>query len=362
MMMEVFTDVLRNTLMITCFVMVIMLFIELLNLFTQGKWSRWLGKYKPLQVVIATVLGLIPGCFGGFAVVGMWTHGAISFGALIAAMISCVGDEAFVMLVQMPEKAFFLFGILFFLAIIVGITIDKLGIKVSRPKDMQQHLVVHEHEQMSLHDLFGNWKTNIKQLSFTRVLLISGLLLFIYGMSTGFFEHERHGEAVEAVSQNSFSLPLDEVWFNNIFLILALIVLFTFVFVDDHFLEEHLWHHIIRQHIPKIFLWTFAALLLIHFLMTSVDMIAWVEKNQLWVLLFAVLIGVIPESGPHLVFISLFLGGTIPFSILLANSITQDGHSTLPLLAESKRGFLAVKSVNVVLGLAVGLAGYWLGF
>lgn len=362
-MMEIFTDVLRNTLMITCFVLVIMLFIELLNLLTQGNWSRWLGKYKPLQVVIATILGLIPGCFGGFAVVGMWTHGVVSFGALVAAMISSVGDEAFVMLVQMPQKAFLLFGILLIIALTVGFLIDKLGIKVAQPKNMQHHLVVHEHEQVCMHGLFGNWKANFKHLTFTRGLLIAGLALFIIGMLTGFFNHEGHGPAGNhVVSQNSFSLPLDEAWFNNIFLLLAIVVLITFIFVDDHFLEEHLWKHIIRQHVPKIFIWTFLALLLIHLLMNSVDMTVWVEKNQLWVLLFAVLIGIIPESGPHLVFISLFLGGNIPFSILLANSITQDGHSTLPLLAESKRGFLTVKLINVLIGLIVGLAGYWTGF
>jgi len=364
-MTEVLTDVLRNTLMITCFVLVIMLFIELLNLFTQGKWSKWLGKYKSLQIVISSVLALIPGCFGGFAVVGMWTHGVISFGALVAAMIACVGDEAFVMMVQMPQKAFFLFGIIFLIGIVVGFIIDKLGIRVAQPKNMQNHLVVHEHEQVCLHDLFVSCKNNFRQLTFTRGLLITGLALFILGMLTGFFNHEPHeqtGHIVEQAAQNSFCLPFDEVWFNNIFLILASIVLVTFVFVNDHFLEQHLWHHIIKQHVPKIFLWTFAALLLIHLLMGSVDMIAWVEKNQLWVLLFAVLIGVIPESGPHLVFISLFLGGTIPFSILLANSITQDGHSTLPLLAESKKGFFAVKFINVIIGLLFGLAGYWMGF
>jgi len=363
-MIELLTDVLRNTLMITCFVLVIMLFIELINLFTQGSWSKWLGKYKPLQVVIATILGLIPGCFGGFAVVGMWTHGVISFGALVAAMISCVGDEAFVMLVQMPEKAFFLFGILLVIAIAIGLLIDKLGIKIKQPENMQHHLVVHDHDDGSVHNLFKNWKTNIRQISFTRGLLITGLGLFILGMLTGFFNHEQHHTVHEVAqtAKNSFRLPLDEAWFNNIFLILALIVLVTFIFVDEHFLEHHLWKHIIKQHVPKIFLWTFAALLLIHLLINSVDMTIWVEKNQLWVLLFAVLIGVIPESGPHLVFISLFVGGSIPFSILLANSITQDGHSTLPLLAESKRGFLAVKLINVLIGLFAGLMGYWMGF
>lgn len=360
-MAEIFTDVFRNSLMITSFVIVIMLFIELTNVLTQGKWSGWLGKYPSIQVLLAALLGLIPGCFGGFAVVGMWTHGVVSFGALLAAMISSVGDEAFVMLVQMPQKALLLFGILFVIALLVGILADKLNWNVARPKDMERHLVVHKHEHIGHRHFAQSLGTNLKNLSFTRALLISGFILFIIGMSTGFFGHE-HGDAEEAVTTGNFSFLLDETWFNGIFLVMAALLLVTFFFVDDHFLEEHLWKHIIRQHIPKIFLWTFGALTLIHFLMHSVEMTSWVANNQGWVLLLAVLIGFIPESGPHLVFITLFLSGQIPFSILLANSITQDGHSTLPLLAESKRGFFSVKAINGLLGLLAGIAGYFLGF
>lgn len=360
-MVEIFTDVLRNTLMITCFVIVIMLFIELTNVLTQGRWTKWLGKSRSLQVALAAVLGLIPGCFGGFAVVGMWTHGVVSFGALVAAMITSVGDEAFVMLVQMPEKALMLFGILLVIGLLVGLLVDKMGWKVVHPKNMEQHLVVHKHEHIGHQRLTQSLRDNFRNPSFTRILLITGLGLFILGMSTGFFGHEEEHAAHE-VSSASLTFPIDEAWFNGIFLVMALLMMITFFFVDDHFLEEHLWKHIIRQHVPKIFLWTFGALVLIHFLMHSVEMTNWVAHNQLWVLLFAVIIGFIPESGPHLVFITLFLSGQIPFSILLANSITQDGHSTLPLLAESTRGFLSVKAINGILGLAAGTAGYFLGF
>ena len=88
----------------------------------------------------------------------------------------------------------------------------------------------------------------------------------------------------------------------------------------------------------------------------------WIANNMLWVLLLAVLIGIIPESGPHLVFVTLFVQGSIPFSILMASSIVQDGHGMLPLLAESKKGFLAVKGVNVMVGLLAGLVGILFGF
>lgn len=80
------------------------------------------------------------------------------------------------------------------------------------------------------------------------------------------------------------------------------------------------------------------------------------------VLIIAVLVGIIPESGPHLAFVMLFAQGLIPFSVLLASSIAQDGHGMLPLLAESKRGFLAVKFVNIIFALVAGITGYLMGF
>lgn len=351
-MLDFLVDVGRNTLMITSFVVIIMLFIELLNVFTQGAWSHWLEHMKPLQVIIASFLGMIPGCFGGFAVVSLWTHGAISMGALVGALIAGVGDEAFVMLVRMPGQTLWLMGILFVVAIGVGLLVDRLKISIKLPQ-MEGHLVVHEHESINLKTSLKAWRANFRPVSFTRVLLIAGVSFILLSLMLGYFEHDHQGTAI---------MPIDETWFNSIFVILGAIVLLTFFIVDDHFLEEHLWKHVIRQHVPKIALWTFAALSLIHLAMDSVNLQEWVRDNAFWMLLLAVLVGVIPESGPHLVFVTLFLSGSIPFSILLANSITQDGHASLPLLAESKRGFLTVKLINVLVGLLVGGAGLLAGF
>ncbi len=88
----------------------------------------------------------------------------------------------------------------------------------------------------------------------------------------------------------------------------------------------------------------------------------WISENILYLLIIAVIVGIIPESGPHLIFITLFAQGAIPFSVLLASSISQDGHGMLPLLAESKRGFLGVKLVNMIYALIVGLFAYSIGY
>ena len=111
----------------------------------------------------------------------------------------------------------------------------------------------------------------------------------------------------------------------------------------------------------SIFLWTFGALLVIRLGMHYFDLETWVRDNMALVILLAVVVGIIPDSGPHLVFVSLFASGMAPFSVLLANSICQDGHSSLPLLAENKKGFVQAKLINCALAAIVGYALYFFG-
>jgi len=78
-------------------------------------------------------------------------------------------------------------------------------------------------------------------------------------------------------------------------------------------------------------------------------------------MLIACLIGLIPESGPHMIFVTLFAQGAIPFGILLASSVVQDGHGMLPLLAESKRSFVSVKIINFSIGFLAGVVCLMIG-
>ena len=102
--------------------------------------------------------------------------------------------------------------------------------------------------------------------------------------------------------------------------------------------------------------------MIIHLLEDQIDVQNFVESNIYLILIIAVVVGLIPESGPHMVFISLYMAGTIPFSILLVNSIVQDGHGSLPLLAESKRSFFYMKMINMIIGLIVGLISIYFGW
>jgi hypothetical protein len=353
-------EVIRQTIMITSLVLVMMLFIEYINVISKGNWGEKLAKSKFKQLVVSALLGLIPGCIGGFAVVSMFTHNFINFGALTAAMIASTGDESFVMFSMFPEKALLLNVFLFALAIGVGLLVNLFVKSIPSVNSNQSHIKIHSHEFAQPKHSIKQIRENLRNISFSRFVLLMGLLLFLFGIITGQFEHAAHETQTHPV--NNLSEHLEFGFETLLFTMLPLLVLYILLVVDEHFLEEHLWEHIIKKHFLRIFLWTFGALFAIELLNQYVNITPWLQQNRVMVLVAAVLVGLIPQSGPNLVFVSLFFSGTIPFSILFANSIVQDGHSTLPLFAESKRSFLLVKGINMVVALLFGLLGFWMGW
>jgi hypothetical protein len=131
-------------------------------------------------------------------------------------------------------------------------------------------------------------------------------------------------------------------WIKITFLIGSLLAVFIVATVPEHFLEEHLWKHIAKVHIPRVFLWTFGALLLMHVFIDYLALGSWIKASYLTVMVIACLIGLIPESGPHMIFVTLFAERAIPFGVLLASSVVQDGHG-MPPLGRIKEGFYFCK-------------------
>jgi len=341
--MSVIIETFKHALMITSFVFVMMLIIEYVNVQTKGSWQNSLQKSRWLQYSLSAFLGATPGCLGAFTVVALYAHDIVSFGALVTVMIATSGDEAYVMLSMFPGKTFLLTLILFLLGIGTGFVTDILFKPGSlMVKKIGRELEVHNEDQCVCFPR-GEILSQLKDFTLQRGLLIVALALFIAGLTF-----------------NQLGPPQWN-WIKITFLLGSLLSLFIVSTVPEHFLEKHLWEHIVKVHIPRVFLWTFGALLLMYFLIDYLDLEAWIKANYLIVLLIACLIGLIPESGPHMIFVTLFAQGSIPFGLLLASSVVQDGHGMLPLLAESKRSFVSVKIVNFTVGLIAGLVFYLVG-
>lgn len=350
-MMHLFLDILRNSILITGLVVVMMMMIESLNIESKGLIFKGLRKTRIGQVVIGALLGSIPGCMGGFATVSLYTHRLFSFGALVAMMIASSGDESFVMLAMFPEQALILFAVLFVIAIIAGIAVDLVYKPKAEPyHNLPEHpdCIHHENEKGSPARHFG-WK---------RILMLVGLAVFIVALASGNLGHDHgahaHSGHCDCHHDHGGINLLDEQWMNVLFAGLSVLVLLVIVFASDHFVEEHLWDHIVKKHLPVIFAWTFGVLLVLGIALQYIEIDKWISDNTALMILLATLVGIIPESGPHLVFVTLFAAGVIPFPVLLASSISQDGHASIPLLAESKKSFLWAKIINCIVALIAG--------
>ncbi|MBU0487059.1 MAG: putative manganese transporter [Bacteroidetes bacterium] len=341
--LEIIREILTHSVMITVFVIVMMMVIEYLTVRSRGKWGNALNKKGWLQILVAALLGVMPGCLGTFAAVSLYTHRLIGFAALVTVMIATVGDEAFVMFSMIPDKALLITLLLLGIALVSG-TVILLIMK-------NRSFMVLKHNHLTYHDdhpecVTSNWaeiKGQFRNISFSRALMLGGAILVLIFMILGEIGPEGWD------------------WERITFLIVTVIGLLIIVTVPDHFLVEHLWKHTLKKHVLRVLLWTLGAFSIIHIGLEYLPE-NFAADNQILILLIAVAIGIIPESGPHIVFITLFAEGMIPLSALLANSVVQDGHGAIPLLAESRKNFLLVKSVNLLIGLIVGFAGYFFGF
>lgn len=129
-----------------------------------------------------------------------------------------------------------------------------------------------------------------------------------------------------------------------------------------HYLTKHIWSHIIRRHLIRVFLWTFGVLLALEVALNYWNLEAFIKAHLVWVLLISGLVGVLPESGPHYIFIIMFARGVIPFSVLFTSCFVQDGHGLLPLLSYTIKDSIIIKLFNLTFGLLVGFTFYSLGW
>lgn len=382
--------IIQETLMITSFVIVVMLAIEFINVVSGGFLNKKL-KSRPLtQLITAVVLGALPGCMGTFTAVSLYTHRLLSFGSIVAVMIATSGDEAYFMLALMPEKAILIFLILSVIAFFTGWLIDKF-IKTPNFTEIKEFSFdVHENDCINTQKNFSlkNFNFNPKRIIIS-IIFISfaafsalGIIGHSHTETLVFSLPDKYGDKVKIENvlssenhihskdcehhyhenehsyKNNIHNHNHEIdWVKITILISSILALIIVLFTNEHFIETHVWKHLIVKHLPKIIFWIFLTLILISFILNYAEIGTWIYKNPIFVLLIALALGIIPQSGPHLVFLIMYLQGLVPFSILLASSSVQDGHGSLPLLAESKKSFVYVKFFNILVGILIGAAG-----
>ncbi len=357
MLLHDIIEVVKQTVMITFLVVMMMMIIEFIRVNTHGKWEKKIKNKKITQILMAATIGLIPGCIGGFTVVSLFTHRIVGVGALLAALLTSFGDEALVLYSLNPLNAAKLSFTLFSIAIFFGFIVEYLPFANRLLKINTNHV----HTQNECCSKKTEDTTIDKRYIWKRLLLIGLILTFIIAILFQTFEH-KHFEGLFNHQQEKKTTNISAEYI--LFLSISFITLLLVLISKLEFIVVHLWNHIIKNHFLKIFIWTFITLLFINIILQYIPLgnLKSHSFGQILLLLIAILIGCIPQSGPHLLFIFLFLEGIIPFSILLSNSIVQEGHGGLPLLAESPSYFIKIKVIKILIAILIGLFGFLIGF
>jgi hypothetical protein len=340
-MVEVVFHVLEHAVAITLFVFSMMLLVDYVSVLTRGRLGTVVRGGRLRQYLGASFLGATPGCLGAFLSVSMYMRGFLSFGAIVACMVATSGDEAFVMLAMFPQTALLLFAVLFVAGSVFGWLSDAVVRRLRiQPSPCCVDAAIHHTEEYCRCFDREVWRWPWRP-GVPRILIAAILLAALAAVGAGWI-----GE---------------DPWIRVALWILLPLSAAAVLTVPEHYLREHILAHLVRRHLAGVFLWTLGALLIVELGLRSWDVAGFVRGHMPIVLLTAGLLGLIPTSGPHLVFVTLFSQGLVPFSVLLVSSVVQDGHAALPLLSHSPRDVLLIKAFNLVLGVALGAVLYLVG-
>ncbi len=362
------------------FVGAMLLFFGYLNYRAAGGVIDAIRRHKRFQVLIGAALGTSPGCGGAIFVMPLYLRGTVTYGTVIATLIATMGDSSFVIISKMPRQAVYIHLISLVVGILAGYAIDAFGIgaRLVRPTQATTpagrrssagrwpHLghsagdSIGEALHPDGHEVPGTLGYEITHRGYGLYWLVCavGFVLGVILLTQqdvsrwlGFDLNRVVGLA---------GLALSVIW----------LVAGRHGLADDTHaefeekvasLKETFIHD--AHETAFVTFWVFVAYaayeLFMHF--TQLDLQALVAQAGVLPVVATACIGLIPGCGPQIIIVTLYTEGVIPFSALVAHTLSQDGDALFPIIAMSPRVALWLTITTTVPALLVGLVFYAVG-
>lgn len=326
--------------------------------------AAFLKRYEKWQVPIASFLGALPGCGGAIMVITQYVRGRISFGSVVAALCSTMGDAAFLLLAQEPQTALLVFGVGLSVGVITGYVVDFIhGSDFLRVKQLDFDL----EEIYKGQNRYGNLT---KGLWIT--LIVPGFILGLLGAL--------RIDPNTYLTNPFITDPTTLIGFSG-----ALLSFILWGYLpkarDDSAIQSHYYNvrhttenagHVSHDNDPPldrvmhdtnfITAWVILAFMTYEI---SVMVFGFNLQNffNAWaplIPMIAVIIGFIPGCGPQIVVTTLYLQGLIPLSAQLGNAISNDGDALFPALALAPRASVIATLYSAVPAIIVAYLWYFL--
>jgi len=295
---------------------------------------------RRFEIPICSFLGAIPGCGGAIMVMSLFTRGVVSFGAVLAALISTMGDAAFLLIAVKPEAALIILPVTFIVGILSGY--------IAQPftKNFLKEKI---NKSISISDLPKN-KTSNKFYKLWFFILIPGLILGLinaFNIDTNF---EIFGMDVVLVFSFSAALFCVLLW-----------VLNPLTDIQMASIHENSYRRVVDT-TCFVTVWVIISFVLYELINLSTNG-AIFESLILFgpfLPLIAILIGFIPGCGPQIMITSMYVSGQIPMSAQIGNSISNDGDALFPAIAISAKAAIVATLYSAIPAIIIAYLWHYL--
>ncbi|MEB5555695.1 hypothetical protein GOP97_08025 [Vibrio cholerae] len=329
--------------------------------------SRWLDgahalvsayhRSRNLQVVIAALLGALPGCGGAIVVTTQFVSGKVGFGALVAVLTATMGDAAFLLLASQPVTGLYVIGIGVVTGCVTGLVINALH------RDDFMRLALTELSNKlrtsccSATSAVSFKAINLQGLFWKYLLLPASLVAF--------------ASSFQIDINQVLSLPEMSIEWIGALLAVSSMLLWALtqeiedyqstVSEDDKIRTSHPMQKA-AQDTNFVSAWVIIAFLAfeltLHF--TGFEIGANWGNWGVWMPALGIMIGLLPGCGPQILVTSLYLSGALPFSAQLSNAISNDGDALFPAIALAPKAALMATLYSSIPAAIVGYGYFWL--
>ena len=317
-----FGDVVRSTLVdaylqVSVFVGFTLFIFIGMDALTKFNIAFILDKTKKFHVIMASLLGALPGCGGAIVVVTQYIQGRISFGSLVAVLTATMGDAAFLLLAAEPLTGFFIFGLGALAGSISGYIVDK----------------IHGEEYLQ-----GNSKLRVEFEKIVKTFVskfnIFWTLVFLPGFIVGLFV------AFQQDVDQILDLPEGLSITHTIGTVGAILCVFMWSLnpLSDFQCSTDRSRSLLSRVVDTtnfVTTWVICGFLTfeIFIYLTEYDLKTFFEIWLPFVPLIAILFGLLPGCGPQILVTTFYLNGFIPLSAEIGNAISNDGDALFPAIA-----------------------------
>ena len=288
-----------------------------LDALTRFNIAYILDKTKKYHVVMASLLGALPGCGGAIVVVTQYIQGRISFGSLVAVLTATMGDAAFLLLAAEPFTGLFIFGLGAFVGTISGYIVDQIH---------------------GVNYLQGDSKIKVEfekvSKNFVSKFNIFWTLIFIPGFVIGLFV------AFQQDIDQLLAIPEDLSVVHSIGAAGAILCIFMWSLnpLSDFQCSTDRSRNLLSRVVDTtnfVTTWVICGFLTFEIFMyfTEYDLKTFFEIWLPFVPLMAIFMGFLPGCGPQIVVTTFYLNGIIPLSAEIGNAISNDGDALFPAIA-----------------------------